>query len=188
MVAKLLLAVQEVIFHGQDEEARAGLIQKYREIRAGLGFNKSPEVYGAFPTDPYSHTPKGQGAKQPGMTGLVKEEILTRQTELGITICDGRISFDLQLLDQSELFQSPIEFSYYNVNGVQKHIQLPAESLAFTICQIPVTTHKSDKDEILLRFKDGSTHNTQGHMLDENSSSSIFLRDGTIESIQVMFQ
>jgi hypothetical protein len=188
MVAKLLLAVQEVIFYGQDEEARAGLIQKYKEIRAGLGFNKSPAAYGAFPTDPYSHTPKGQGAKQPGMTGLVKEEILTRQVELGLTIRNGCISFDLQSLDRNELMSHPTEFSYYDVNGVQKHIQLPAESLAFTICQIPVTLNKSTRDEIILQFKDGSTHNIQGHVIDGNSSASIFLREGKIQDILVRFQ
>ena len=35
-----------------------------------------PELYGAFPTDPYSHTPGGKGAQQPGMTGQVKEDLL----------------------------------------------------------------------------------------------------------------
>ena len=44
------------------------------EINAGIGAHKSPELYGAFPTDPYSHTPGGKGAQQPGMTGQVKEE------------------------------------------------------------------------------------------------------------------
>lgn len=188
MVAKLLLAVQEAIFYGQDEKSRTGLIQKYKEIRAGLGFNKSPAVYGAFPTDPYSHTPKGQGVKQPGMTGLVKEEILTRQAEMGLTIRDGCISFDLQLLDRNELMSQPFDFSYYDVNGAQKHIQLPAKSLAFTICQIPVTLKKSDRDEIILQFKDGSTHKIQGHAIDGNSSASIFLRDGNIQGVQVRFQ
>ena len=32
--------------------------------------------------DPYSHTPGGAGAKQPGMTGQVKEEVITRLGEL----------------------------------------------------------------------------------------------------------
>jgi len=36
---------------------------------AGSAFNKTPAEYGAFPTDPYSHTPGHGGASQPGMTG-----------------------------------------------------------------------------------------------------------------------
>ena len=78
------------------------LIEKYTDIRKGLGFNKTPEVYGAFPTDPYSHTPKGQGARQPGMTGSVKEEILTRQAELGMSIENGNLVFDFLLFDRNE--------------------------------------------------------------------------------------
>ena len=76
MVSKLLLAVQENIFKAQklgDKENAAKLIESYYKVRSGLGYNKTPELYGAFPFDPYSHTPSGQGAKQPGMTGQVKE-------------------------------------------------------------------------------------------------------------------
>ncbi|CAN0044150.1 unnamed protein product, partial [Discosporangium mesarthrocarpum] len=43
----------------------------------------------AFPTDPYSHTNR-HGAQQPGMTGQVKEEIVTRFGELGVRIEGGQ--------------------------------------------------------------------------------------------------
>ena len=90
MVSKLLLAAQENYLLAIEQKANPetinGLAECYYAIRKGLGFNKTPDVYGAFPTDPYSHTPKGQGAKQPGMTGQVKEEILTRQVELGVFV------------------------------------------------------------------------------------------------------
>ena len=82
MVAKLLLAVQENFFcaieDGGDKQACDRLADVYYRVRNGIGFNKTPAEYGAFPTDPYSHTPKHAGARQPGMTGQVKEEILTR--------------------------------------------------------------------------------------------------------------
>ena len=57
----------------------------YFEINEGIGVNKSPGLYGAFPTDPYSHTPRGRGVQQPGMTGQVKEDIVSRFYELGLT-------------------------------------------------------------------------------------------------------
>jgi hypothetical protein len=79
MVTKLMLAVEEVTLKarqaGESPAVVKGLAEAYRDIRKGLGYNKTPAEYGAFPTDPYSHTPAGQGAKQPGMTGQVKEEI-----------------------------------------------------------------------------------------------------------------
>jgi hypothetical protein len=58
------------------------LASQYRHVRAGLGFTRSAAAFGAFPTDPYSHTPAHAGRQQPGMTGQVKEEILTRFGEL----------------------------------------------------------------------------------------------------------
>ncbi len=82
MVSKLLLAAGETAMKFK----HSALLEKYNDIRGGLGFRKTPQEYGAFPADPYSHTPKGRGAKQPGMTGMVKETILARQAELGLTV------------------------------------------------------------------------------------------------------
>jgi len=55
--------------------------------------HKPPARHGAIPTDPYSHTTGFAGAQQPGMTGQVKEDLLTRMSELGLHIEAGRISF-----------------------------------------------------------------------------------------------
>ena len=78
MVSKLLLAVMETVKQaeeaGASAEVLAGLQAAYYDVREGIGFNKTPEVYGAFPTDPYSHTPGFAGARQPGMTGQVKRK------------------------------------------------------------------------------------------------------------------
>jgi hypothetical protein len=72
-------------------------------VRDGLGYRKSAADWGAFPADPYSHTPGEGGAQQPGMTGQVKEEILTRWGELGLRMRRGRVHFDPVLLDAAEL-------------------------------------------------------------------------------------
>ena len=69
MVSKLLLAVQEsclqAISNGEDEVMVGHLLEHFYEINEGIGVHKSPELYGAFTTDPYSHTPGGKGAQQP---------------------------------------------------------------------------------------------------------------------------
>lgn len=188
MVAKLLLAVQEVLLYTSDEESRKGLLEKYRDIRAGLGFNKSPVEYGAFPTDPYSHTPKGQGAKQPGMTGLVKEEVLTRLAELGVRIQNGCLEFDLFLLDHRECILEPAEFFYYDVEGTLRELALPANSLAFTYCQIPVVLSKSGRNAMIIQFAGGRSLELEGHRVDASTSEHIFNRDGVVINIQVLFQ
>lgn len=103
MVSKLLLAVQECFFAAEENSpVKADLAAYYYAVRSGLSFNKTPDLYGAFPTDPYSHTPSGRGACQPGMTGQVKEEILTRWGELGLFVENGRLRIAPALLHKRE--------------------------------------------------------------------------------------
>ncbi|MBK9928066.1 MAG: hypothetical protein IPP66_22580 [Anaerolineales bacterium] len=185
MVSKLLLAVQETIIRTRDDASTPGLMEKYTGIRKGLSFNKAPDVYGAFPTDPYSHTPKGQGAKQPGMTGMVKEEILTRQMELGFSVEDGNIAFDFLLLDRNEFLANASEFTYWDVSGKQQHMAVPAGSIAYSICQVPIIIQNANETCIQVYRTDGSIQKVDGHVLDSVNSRHIFQRDGSVHHLVV---
>jgi hypothetical protein len=185
MVSKLLLAVQETILRTRNDSTTVALMEKYIDIRKGLSFNKTPVVYGAFPTDPYSHTPKGQGAKQPGMTGMVKEEILTRQMELGFSIENGNIKFDFLLLDKQEFLADPTTYTYWNVDGKQEQIECPAGSIIYSICQVPVILQTSDESHITVHLSDGSVQQINGNVLDSVDSRHIFQRDGSIHHLTV---
>ena len=185
MVSKHLLAVQETVMRARNEPSARALIEKYADIRKGQGFNKSPDEYGAFPTDPYSHTPLGHGARQPGMTGLVKEEILTRQTELGLSIENGNLAFDFLLLDRHEFLDASSVFTYWDVDGQTQHIELIAGSLAYSICQVPVILQTSNEATIQVHLTDGSTQQIEGHGLDSVNSRHIFQRDGVIHHLVV---
>jgi hypothetical protein len=185
MVSKLLLAVQETILRTRGEPSTAKLIECYADIRAGQCFNKSPEEYGAFPTDPYSHTPAGLGAKQPGMSGMVKEEILVRQAELGFTIVDGRITFDFLLFDHRELLQSPSTYRYLDIAGQWEQLELPTGSLAYSICQVPVILQTSNSAMIQVHLKDGIVQKIEGSILDFENSRHIFERDGAVHHLVV---
>ena len=99
MVSKLLLSVQETFYKaietGEKQDSIGRLNEIYYEIKEGIGCHKRPDLYGAFPTDAYSHTPKNIGAQQPGMTGQVKEDIISRLGELGLAVSEGEIRFKL---------------------------------------------------------------------------------------------
>ena len=185
MVAKLLLAVQETTLRFRDAPNAPALRERYLDIRQGLGFNKSPAEFGAFPTDPYSHTPKGQGAKQPGMTGLVKEEILTRQAELGYTVKNGQLVFDLLMFDPTELLAAPATFSYIDITGDRQEMELDAGSLAYTICQTPVILKAGNQPGINVYFADGTQQQIEGSVLDSINSRHIFLRDGKVHHLSI---
>ncbi|MFZ2489700.1 MAG: hypothetical protein WAZ19_16455 [Anaerolineae bacterium] len=189
MVAKLLLAVQErhgeAVRAGASADIIAALAAAYYDIRQGLGFNKSPALYGAFPTDPYSHTPSGSGARQPGMTGQVKEEILTRLGELGVSVQKGILCFKPILLRRAEFLTAPAAFSFVDVREQSESLTLPANSLAFTICQVPVIYSLGAQTQIEAFFHDGRAHTVSGSCLDVATSHSILTRSDQVAFVHV---
>lgn len=189
MVSKLLLAVQEsylqAVENGEDDAIIKKLAEKYYDIRSGLGFNKTPDVYGAFPTDPYSHTPVGQGAKQPGMTGQVKEEVLTRFVELGLFVHDGRISMNPILLREQEFIKNKQVFHYFDVSDQKQTIELPAGSLAYTFCQVPLVYISSPSKKIEVICSDGKLLTIKGNCLNTEISQHIFKRDAYVRQVTV---
>jgi hypothetical protein len=189
MVSKLLLAVQETFLRARVQGEPDAIIQAlgeiYYDIRSGIGFNKTPAVYGAFPTDPYSHTPAGQGAKQPGMTGQVKEELLTRLAEMGAFVEQEALFFDPVLLREQEFIEQEATFSYVDVNGQRQTIDLPTGSLAYTVCQVPIVYIVSDENQLEIAYADGHLQQLAGNRLDVGASQLIFHRDGSVKQITV---
>ena len=191
MVSKLLLAIQENFFVARardtDDETCSRLAALYYAVRDGIGFNKTPAEYGAFPMDPYSHTPKHAGARQPGMTGQVKEEVLTRFGELGVRIRDGAVHFEPGLLRAVEFSEEPRSFRYLDVRGDWQEIEMPAAALAFTWCQVPVVyrLNKTDKPALTLVFEYGMTETLPSLSLPDSVSAELFQRSGHIRRIEV---
>ena len=189
MVSKLLLAVSEVVVAaakaGASEETLSGLKAMYEDVRKGIGFNKSPEVYGAFPTDPYSHTPASGGARQPGMTGQVKEEVLTRLAEVGLRVEAGHIVFDPVLLRKQEMLDETTSLHYVDISGQQQTVSVDAGQLAFTFCQVPVALQQGDGTRITVQFSDGREEVLLSDRLPQSLSESIFMKRGEIAALQV---
>lgn len=191
MVAKLLLAIQENFYLAIDTNCDISTINQlrrlYYRVRSGFGFNKTPEEYGAFPTDPYSHTPKHAGAQQPGMTGQVKEEIITRFGELGVRVIDGQIVFEPALLRRCEFCSSEKLLRFLDVNNNWQEIRVPSNSLAFTWCQVPVVYKLDDQHEATLSVETASGEQcTYEQMtLPEAESKEIFCRSGHVRQLTV---
>jgi hypothetical protein len=192
MVSKLLLAVQENYFHAERNNADPAVIGRlkdhYYEVKAGIGLYKSPDLYGAFPTDAYSHTPGGAGVKQPGMTGQVKEDIISRMGELGVQVINGEIVFDTSLLNPKELLQRDTEFTYFDNDNTEQHLRLVTGQLAFTICKVPVVYSKANKNEIVVNMTDGGKKTFSDDVIDDSTSAKIFERNGEVKSIELTFK
>ena len=189
MVSKLLLAVCEVtqkaLSESEDNKLIGRLYDHYFEVNAGIGVHKSPELYGAFPTDAYSHTPAGKGAQQPGMTGQVKEDVLSRFGELGVSVCKGAVQFNPEILRTDEFLKSKDVFNYVNLAKEKCSIDLEKDSLAFTYCQVPVIYKKASNFAIKVFLTDGSILSFQGNSLDIETSQMLFDRGGKVDKLEV---
>jgi hypothetical protein len=192
MVSKLALAVQEVLWdsiHKQsDPKVTDSLRKHYYAVVDGIGAHKTPKAYGAFPTDPYSHTPAGRGAQQPGMTGQVKEDILCRWGEFGVYAQEGKLFFDPAIVRTQEYLEEQKEFGFYDVENKKQTLTIPKGALCFTYCQVPIVYHKeSNSNGIELIFSSGEQKKIDHHHLDIDDATNLFSRSGKISKIHVYF-
>lgn len=185
MVSKLLLASEENYHIALDQEDQSevaeAMAEHFHEIKAGIGSEKSPVDYGAFPTDAYSHTPGFAGVQQPGMTGQVKEDILSRFGELGVTITEGEICFNPRLLSLDEMLTKQTEWELPSGKVI-----LNEKQLGFTICSVPIIYELNKYQAITICYLNGDIYKFENMMkLNKEISKSIFNREGKIEKIIV---
>ncbi len=189
MVSKLLLAVNESFYtaceDGSDNSILAQIKAHYYEIKAGIGLFKSPALYGAFPTDAYSHTVRDGGVKQPGMTGQVKEDIISRLGELGLFIRQGEIQFDMRLINQNEFLEEAVAVEFVDVQGNANVIQLQQGQLAFNLCQVPIIFSLANQWQISVHKTAGDVIELSGNKVPADLCRSLFERKGEIKQINV---
>ncbi len=178
MVSKLLLAIGENIKIAEristEPEIIKGLKQHYQEVKAGIGAHKSPADYGSFPFDPYSHTPMMAGVQQPGMTGQVKEDIISRFFELGVQVENGCIAIEPLILNPDE-FIAPTS-------------ENPFPHLSFSYCSVPFIYQKDGSEGMEIFFKNSSKEKVEGYKLNAEQSLRVFSRNQDIKKIEVHFE
>jgi hypothetical protein len=178
MVSKLVLAIAENLqrFHEEnvDKTTLDKLTDYYYEVKAGIGAHKSPKEFGAFPFDPYSHTPTMAGVQQPGMTGLVKEDITSRFYELGIVIEDGKLKIRPDFLNRNEFLSADAENEFSH--------------LKFTYCSVPFEYQLNGKSGIEVLWQNGKSESFDEYTLNAELSRTVFNRDKNIKGIIVNFK
>ena len=189
MVSKLRYAVQELQIQSIEQqiskEVKKRINDHYGDICRGIGVHKTPKQYGAFSTDPYSHTPLGKGVQQPGMTGQVKEDVICRLRELGMVISNGEIHFIPEMIKQKDFTVEDQIIDFTNVQGDTVRYQLSKGSLFFSICQTPIICKIGNTNTIIVH----TTEKKQEIMVDmyihKKFSDTIFSRHGFISLIEV---
>lgn len=191
MVSKLLLATQENFEKVYDQEGMSEkakqLMRTYSDIKAGIGVDKSPVEYGAFPTEAYSHTPSFSGVQQPGMTGQVKEDILSRFGELGIKVEKGQLNFAPVMLKKDEYLRKDQTWSLAKRSNsiATQSIQLKKGMCGFTLYSVPIIYVLSHEEKIEIVNNQGEKRTYEGHRLDDKISKQMFNRENDIDLIYV---
>lgn len=191
MVAKLLVAAGECVERAEDANAsdavRARLHDVYHRVRDGLGFRRPAAAFGALPIDAYSHTPGDRGAQQPGMTGQVKEELITRRMELGIRLEDGGIRFTPTLLLDDEWLEADEAWTIpAGDHAAARTVDLPPESLGFQLCGIPVIYRRAaGPGRITLVERTGGTTVIDGDVIAAQAARPILDRNSIIDRIEI---
>jgi hypothetical protein len=172
MVSKLLLAIQ--VRHREaldraDPDLLARFVAGYRRVRDGLGFRQTPADFGAIPIDCYSHTPAHGGARQPGMTGQAKEQVLARTGELGLSVHDGQLAIGPALLPDDELWRD-------DADGTGTY--------SLTVCATPIEVRQGAAAGVRIRRADGTAVEREGQALTATEAAEVVDRRGTIAAIE----
>jgi hypothetical protein len=190
MVAKLLVAAGECALEAEDHddpEVLARLRSLYIRIRDGLGFRMDAARFGALPIDAYSHSDGRGHAKQPGMTGQVKEELITRRMELGVLFEPEGIRFSPTLLPESEWTTEPTAWPMPGFDGEDaEEIMIPARGIGFQCLGVPVVLRRAEGDaRIEIHRADGEVTTIEGNRLDRESTGRLIRRDRSISRLEV---
>ena len=182
MVSKLLLAIgegiQKAVSLQAGPETLNRLRQHYNAVQKGIGAHKSPAGYGSFPFDPYSHTPMMAGVQQPGMTGQVKEDIINRFFELGMSVRAGQLTILPVILNKDEFMQPD--------STLQPRYTSPY--LSFSYCSVPFVFLLDGNSGIDIHYLDRNAESINGYSLSPFQSQAVFNRDPAIQKIIVHFQ
>ena len=117
------------------------------------------------------------------MTGQVKEDILSRFGELGIYVENGKLCFYPCLLRKKEFVENDKPFTYINLYGEKKTIQLKKGSLGFTYCQVPVIYQIAEENMLEVHLE-GSKKTYDKLAIDQEISKEIFKRTGKVHHIK----
>ena len=98
---------------------------------------------------------------------------------------DGKLVFEPHLLSKSEFLQKETNATFFLADGRLKNVLLEPNSLAFTVCQVPVIYKSAKLNKIEVYYINGVMESFSTSELNEQISSKISQRTGEIDHIKV---
>ena len=102
---------------------------------------------------------------------------------------DGAISIEPALLRAREFGNKPRSFCYLDIDNSWQTLTLPASSLGFTWCQVPVVYVLDEGADagLAIEFDDGTRANFTDLNLPDDTSAELFRRSGRVRKITATF-
>ncbi|MFY7861908.1 MAG: hypothetical protein ACOVP5_06730, partial [Chitinophagales bacterium] len=114
-------------------------------------------------------------------------DIITRFKELGVRVNEGSLGFSPSFLSKKEFFTESKTVNFISINGNKLEMVVPANSLAFSICQTPVVYTIHSSNQIIINYHD-KAETIDGILLYKEIAKKIFDRTGEIKSLNVMLK
>ena len=89
------------------------------------------------------------------------------------------------MLRKSEFLEKQSTFSFYDIKGQLQTIDLSKNSLAFTVCQVPVIYELAKNEDVEVFFRNKTVEKFSNLNLSQKVSKKIFKRDGSVEKVVV---
>ena len=89
------------------------------------------------------------------------------------------------MVPQAEFLEHAVAFRFVDAEGQFQGLDLCKDTLAYTLCQVPIVAHRTGTPRIQVTRQDGSVQTLEGHTLDTTTSAAIFGRTGQIQRLDV---
>jgi hypothetical protein len=115
------------------------------------------------------------------MTGQVKEDLVARRHELGLHVDHGQLTFRSPMPRMGK----PLQSTWRGAIGAQHDMEVPAGSIVFSVCGVPVVVRRGSSDRVEITRVDGSIEAVAARSLSIAASRSLFDRVGSIARIDI---
>ena len=119
------------------------------------------------------------------MTGQVKEEVLTRLGEMGLSVSQGCLVFGGALLRDTEWLPAAAQFNFIDISGAPSSLMLDAGEMGFTFCQVPIVLRRGKQASIVVCDGDQGEIMLNGDVLPRDISHGIFMKRGAVARLTV---
>ncbi len=119
------------------------------------------------------------------MTGQVKEEVLTRLGEMGLSVSQGCLVFGGPLLRDLEWLPAAAQFDFIDISGASSSLMLNAGEMGFTFCQVPIVLRRGEQASVVVHDRDQGETMVNGNVLPRDISHGIFMKRGAVTRLTV---